>query len=295
MMQVAGHPGARGRVRLATFLEAIKFSHSVFALPFALVAMLAAAEGWPRPWVVVWVVVACVAARTAAMCFNRLVDVEIDARNPRTSSRALVTGALTRDFMVAAMAVGILAFLASAAMLNWTCLILAPWALVVLLGYSYMKRVTHLSHMVLGLALGIAPVGGWVAVRGELGLAPVVLGIGVLLWVAGFDVLYSCQDYDVDLRDPGLHSVPKKLGIGGALQFARRLHAAAFVGFLVFWMLSDFGGVFLAGVLASGALMVRQHGMLKPTDLSRINAAFFNMNGMISIGLFVAAVFDLAG
>ena len=294
-MQVVDHPAARGRTRLATFLEAIKFSHSVFALPFALVGMLAAAGGWPRPWVVFWVVAACVAARTAAMCFNRLVDVEIDARNPRTSSRALVTGALPRDFMVAAMAAGILAFMFSSAMLNWTCLILAPWALVVLLGYSYMKRVTHLSHLVLGLALGIAPVGGWVAVRGELALAPVVLGIGVLLWVAGFDVLYSCQDFDVDRKDPALHSIPKKLGIAGALLFARKLHAGAFVAFLGFWMLADFGGFFLAGVLASGALMVRQHGMLRPTDLSRINAAFFNMNGMISVGLFLAAVIDLAG
>lgn len=281
--------------RFAVFLEAIKFSHSVFALPFALVAMLAAAGGWPRAWVVFWVVVACVAARTAAMCFNRLVDVEIDARNPRTRTRALVTGALPRDFMVAALAAGALVFLFASAMLNWTCLLLSPWALVVLLGYSYMKRVTHLSHLVLGLALGIAPVGGWIAVRGELVLAPVILGLGVLLWVAGFDVLYSCQDYDVDRRDPELHSIPKKLGIAGALLFARRLHAAAFVAFLLFWLLSGFGGVFLLGVLASGFLMVRQHAMLRPTDLSRINAAFFNMNGMISLGLFLAAVIDLAG
>ncbi len=294
MIQAAApRPPARAGT-LATFLEAIKFSHSVFALPFALVAMLAAARGWPGAWTFLWVIVACVAARTAAMCFNRLVDVDIDARNPRTSSRALVTGALRRDFMAGAMIASIVLFLIASGMLNWTCLVLAPWALVVLLGYSYTKRATHYSHIVLGLALGIAPIGGWVAVRGDVALAPVVLAIGVLLWVAGFDVLYSCQDYEVDRRDPGLHSIPKKLGLAGALGFARRLHAAAFVSFLLFWLLGPFGTWFLLGVLAAGFLMVRQHDMLRPTDLSRINAAFFNMNGMISVGLLLAAIFDLA-
>ncbi len=246
--------------KLSTFLEAIKFSHSIFALPFALLAMTLAANGWPSFGKVFWIIVACVAARTAAMSFNRVIDRDVDARNPRTKTRALVTGALTPEEMILALIVSAIVFVVAAGMLNYTCLLLSPWALLILFAYSFAKRVTNYSHFLLGLALAIAPIGGWIAITGHFALVPVVLGFGVLFWVAGFDILYACQDYDVDRRDPGLHSIPKMLGLRNALVFAKKAHLVAFISFLVVWMLSDLGWLFLLGVLGAGVLMVKEAG-----------------------------------
>ncbi|MDX2177153.1 MAG: UbiA-like polyprenyltransferase [Candidatus Sumerlaeia bacterium] len=280
--------------QLATFLEAIKFSHSVFALPFALIAMLAAGPGWPGFWTLFWIVAACVAARTAAMAFNRLIDADVDAANPRTRNRALVTGELSRRDMAVALVASSLAFFFAAGMLNRLCLLLSPPTLLVLLGYSYTKRFTDFSHLVLGLALGLAPMGAWVAVTGSIAFAPMLLAGAVLFWVAGFDILYSCQDYEFDRSAAGLHSLPKRLGIRGAMRLARRFHGATLLLLLLFWLLSPFGGLFLLGVGAVGLLLIRQHALVSPRDLSRIDAAFFTTNGVISVGLFFVAAIDLA-
>lgn len=281
--------------RLIVFLEMIKFSHSVFALPFALIAMLAAAQGVPGIWTLLWIVVAVVAARTAAMCFNRIADREIDARNPRTRKRALVTGELSLSFAWQVLLVSVVVFYFSAAMLNTLAFYLSSPCLAVLLGYSYTKRFTSWSHLVLGVALGLAPIGAWIAVTGSLSWAPVILGIGVMLWVAGFDILYSCQDFDHDRGEPDLHSIPKKLGLPRALNLSRRFHAAATVAFFGFgvsvWPV--LGPLFLLGVVIAGGLMVREHTLVAPDDLSRIDAAFFTLNGMISVGLFLFAATDL--
>lgn len=291
----AESPGMSLLRRTRTFLEMIKFSHSVFALPFALISMLVAAWGVPGVGTLFWIVVAVVAARTAAMCFNRIVDREFDARNPRTRGRALVTGELSLGFAWGVMFVSVPLFYLAAAVLNYTCLLLATPCLVVLLGYSLTKRVTHLSHVVLGVALGLAPVGAWIAVTGELAMFPLLLGTGVTLWVAGFDVLYSCQDYESDRREPGLFSLPKRVGIEGALVWARRLHAGALGMFLLAWWAGSppLGVPFLLAVAVAGGVMVYEHTLVKPGDLSRINAAFFTANGVISIGLLLVAWIDV--
>lgn len=281
--------------RVTTFLEMIKFSHSVFALPFALISMLVAAGGLPAWGTLFWIVVAVVSARTAAMCFNRIADRRIDARNPRTQNRALVTGDLSMGFAWAALLVAAAVFYLAAGMLNWLCLLLATPCLAVLFGYSLTKRFTSYSHLFLGLALGLAPVGAWIAVRGSIGLVPLILALGVMLWVAGFDILYSCQDYEIDRRERGLFSMPKRLGIGGAMALARKLHAGAVVSFLGVWLLASppLGLFFLIGVALTGGLLVYEHGLVKPNDLSSIDAAFFTMNGLISIGLFLLAWIDV--
>ncbi len=279
--------------KVPLFLESIKFSHSVFALPFALVSMLVAAGGMPGLWTLFWIVVAVVAARTAAMSFNRLADAYIDARNPRTAARPLVTGELGPGLHQVALAAASLVFVFAAGMLNRTCLYLSPPVLAILLGYSLTKRFTSYSHYVLGLALGLAPLGAWIAVTESLALVPVLLSATVLLWVAGFDILYSCQDVEVDRREEGLHSMPKRLGVAGAMQLSRQSHGAALVFLLLFWWMAGLGFLSLLGVLGVGALLVRQHRLVSPTDLKRIDAAFFTSNGIISIGFFVLVFLDL--
>ena len=279
--------------RLPVFLESIKFAHSVFALPFALIAMLVAAGGVPGLWTLFWIVVACVAARTAAMTFNRLADREFDARNPRTANRALVSGELSSEFMVGMVAGASLLFVFSAAMLNRTCFLLSAPVLAVLFGYSLTKRFTDFSHLFLGLALGLAPLGAWIAVRETFALTPLMLSIAVMLWVAGFDILYSCQDYDVDREEEQLHSLPKRLGIAGSMTLAQKLHGMSLVFLFFFWWLSGLGVLTLLGILAIGGLLVSQHRLVRPDDLSRIDAAFFTTNGVISIGFFLVVLIDL--
>jgi 4-hydroxybenzoate polyprenyltransferase len=280
--------------RLSLYLEEIKFSHSVFALPFAMIAMLLAADGWPGLWTLLWIVVACVAARTAAMFFNRLADAQFDRRNPRTARRGLASGRLGEGEVKKAIAISAAAFVAAAAMLNPLCLFLSVPCLAVLLGYSVTKRFTHYTHFWLGLALGLAPVGAWVAVTGSLAWTPLLLGAAVMLWVAGFDILYSCQDHAFDSATPELHSLPKKLGIAKAMLLARRLHGGAVLLFFAAGAVAGMGWWWTAGVAAAMGLLAYQHSIVSPRDLSRINAAFFTANGAMSIVLFLAALLDHA-
>lgn len=281
--------------RIASFLEMIKFSHSVFALPFALIAMVVAARGLPDGATVLWIVVAVVAARTAAMCFNRIVDRRFDAANPRTKNRALVTGELSTGFAWKAMGASVVVFHVAAAMLNHACLLLAPPCLAVLLGYSLTKRFTHFSHVFLGAALGLAPIGAWIAVTGSLAIFPMILAAAVVLWVAGFDILYACQDYESDKANAGLHSLPKRFGIAGAMRIARHVHVLAFLLFAMAGLVGapPLGWLYFLGVAGVGALLRHQHRLLRPRDLSRMDAAFFTANGAISVGLFLLVLGDV--
>jgi 4-hydroxybenzoate polyprenyltransferase len=266
-------------------LEMIKWEHSVFALPFALTGAVLAAGGWPPLRVLGWIVLCMVTARSAAMAFNRLVDARLDADNPRTAMRALPAGALDSGFVAAFVVVAAGLFLLGAGMLNRLALELAPVALVVVLAYSFMKRVTRWSHLVLGLALGIAPSAAWIAVRGSLDIRILVLTGAVLLWVGGFDVLYACQDFEHD-RSVGLNSVPQAFGIEGAFWIARLMHVAM-LGMLV-WLIALFGlGAWaMVGVGLVAALLVYEHSIISPKDLRRMNAAFFTLNGVISVVFF---------
>jgi 4-hydroxybenzoate polyprenyltransferase len=277
--------------KVRIFLEAIKFEHTIFALPFALLSLLYAAEGVPSARVVGWILVAMVSARTAAMAFNRIADRDIDALNPRTRTRALPTGLLTTQQMSVAMLVSILLFLYAAWQLNWVCFALAPVALIVILGYSYSKRFTPLSHYWLGLSLGIAPSAVWIAVRGTLEPAPVWLTLGVALWVAGFDILYSLQDEAFD-RAHGLHSLPQTLGGARAISISRISHALCIGAFLMGGVALGAGTWYYIGVAFAALMLAYEQSLVKPHDLSRLNVAFFTLNGYVSIGLFVFALLD---
>jgi 4-hydroxybenzoate polyprenyltransferase len=267
----------------------IKLSHSVFALPFALASVALAAEGGVRAGQVLWILVAMVGARSAAMGFNRLADHAIDARNPRTAARELPRGRLTRPEVWAFVTLSAGALVLAAGMLNPLCLALSPVALAVVFGYSYTKRFTAFSHVVLGLALAIAPVGAWLAVRGTFAVTPFVLGGAVLLWVAGFDAIYACQDAEFDRRE-GLHSLPARLGIARALVVARVFHVLAVLLLASLYWLSPLHPLYLAGVLGVAALLGYEHSLVRADDLSRVDVAFFTLNGWISVGFFVVTV-----
>ena len=266
-------------------LEMIKWEHSIFALPFALTGAVLAAGGWPPLRVLGWIVLCMVTARSAAMAFNRLVDARLDANNPRTAMRALPAGVLGSGFVGGFVAVTTLLFLAGAAMLNRLTLELAPVALAIVLAYSYMKRVTRWSHLVLGLALGIAPSAAWIAVRGTLDPRIIVLTVAVLLWVAGFDVLYACQDFEHD-RATGLHSVPQSFGLEGAFWIARAMHIGMLGMLLWLIVLFHLGKVSEVGIALVAALLLYEHSLVRPHDLRRMNAAFFTLNGIISVLFF---------
>ncbi len=277
-------------------LEMIKWEHSVFALPFALCGALLAAGGWPAPRQLAWIIVAMVAARSAAMAFNRLADAELDAANPRTRTRALPAGTLSRRFVTGFVVVSCALFVLAAAQLNLLALYLSPVALAVVLLYSFTKRFTRWSHLVLGFALGIAPAAAWIAVRGALDPRILILTAAVTLWVAGFDILYSCQDCDFD-RGAGLHSIPRAFGIRRALTIARLLHLLMLA--LLSWLLWAFqlGPLALVGVAVVALLLFYEHRLVSAEDLSRLDAAFFTMNGVISLVffIFVAADRSIAG
>ncbi len=272
--------------------DLVKLAHTVFALPFALIAALAAAHGLP-PWPVVgWIALAMAGARTAAMAFNRLADHALDAANPRTAARALPAGRLRRPFAWVLVGGGAAALFLAAWRLNPLCLALSPIALAWVLGYSYSKRFTVLSHLWLGLGLGIAPVGAWLAVRGAFALAPLVLAVAVTAWVAGFDVLYALQDEAFD-REAGLHSLPARWGAGRAIAAARALHAAAAAGFAGFaWIVGAGWGLWI-GVAAAVALLVWQHSLVAPGRLARLDTAFFTANGALSLLMFVLYLLDM--
>ena len=266
-------------------LETIKWEHSIFALPFALTGAVLAAGGWPRLPVLGWIVLCMVSARSAAMAFNRLVDARLDAANPRTKMRALAAGKLSAGFVAGFVVLSSAVFVLGAAMLNRLTLELALPTLAVLLAYSYMKRVMRWSHLVLGLALGIAPSAAWIAVRGSLDWRITVLTAAVLLWVGGFDVLYACQDYEFD-RAAGLKSVPQVYGLTRAFWLARAMHVGMVC--LLVWLVRLFalGGLAWAGVAVVAALLIYEHSIISPRDLRRMNAAFFTLNGVISVVFF---------
>jgi 4-hydroxybenzoate polyprenyltransferase len=275
--------------RAVSYARMVRLSHSVFALPFALASVALAARGGLRWGQVAWIVVAMVAARSAAMGFNRLADHELDARNPRTAARELPRGILTRGEVWAFVVLSAGLLVLAAAMLNPLCLALSPVALAIVFGYSYTKRFTSLSHLFLGLALAIAPVGAWLAVRGQFAPTPLVLALAVLAWVAGFDIIYACQDVDFD-RGEGLHSLPARLGIGRSLLLARTLHATAVACLAVVYRLAPLHPLYLAGVGLVAVLLVYEHSLVRADDLSRVDAAFFTVNGWISAGYFLFTV-----
>jgi len=283
--------------RLRLTLEMIKFEHSVFALPFALTGALLAfrEKGFRVPGgaaKVAWIVVAMVAARSAAMAFNRLVDADLDARNPRTRMRHLPTGILSRSFTWGFVGVSSAVLLFAAGRLNPLCLRLAPLALAIVFCYSFTKRFTSFSHLVLGFSLGIAPAAAWIAVTGSLDLRILWLTAAVTFWTAGFDIIYACQDYEFDCAE-ALSSVPRLLGISGALWVSRLLHLLMVASLLVLAGSLALGAVALAGVGAVAALLIYEHSLVRAHDLSRVNAAFFTMNGWVSVLFFIFWAADI--
>jgi 4-hydroxybenzoate polyprenyltransferase len=274
---------------LRYFLDAIKFEHTIFALPFAYVAMVLAADGWPGWRVVVWVTLAMTGARTLAMSVNRLADRLIDAANPRTAMRHLPAGLLApRHMLLASVASGALLAL-SGWMLNPLCLKLAPWAALFLIGYSYTKRFTWTSHWILGFTDGIAAAGGWIAVTGMFAPPAFVLWFALTVWIAGFDLIYACQDVDFDRR-AGLHSFPARFGIAAALHAAKVCHALTVVAFGALGWKMGLGWLYWVGVVVVAGLFVYEHRLVSPTDLSRLDVAFFNVNGYIALILFAAVL-----
>ena len=273
-------------------LEMIKWEHSIFALPFAFCGAMLAAGGLPAWRLMAWIVVAMVSARSAAMAFNRLADTSIDAANPRTSTRALPVGRLTPAFVTTFVLAACGIFVLAASQLNRLTLMLSPLALVVILLYSYTKRFTRWSHLILGFALGIAPAAAWIAVRGSLDPRILLLTAAVTFWVGGFDVIYACQDHDYD-RSHGLHSLPRHLGIRNALIIARLFHIVM-IGLLVALIVTfGLGKLAFVGVIAVAALLLYEHALVRHDDLSKLNAAFFTMNGVISVVFFAFVASDL--
>ncbi len=275
--------------RTILFGRMIRFSHSVFALPFALASVALAARG-AVPWrELPWILLAMVGARSAAMGFNRLADHRIDAANPRTAGRELPRGRLSRGEVWAFVLLSAAALVFAAARLNPLCLALSPVALAIVFGYSFTKRFTSLSHFALGLSLAMAPVGAWLAIRGAFAAVPLVLAGAVVAWVAGFDTIYACQDVEFD-RAQGLFSIPARLGIARGLAVARGLHVVAVALLAGVYVLTPLHPLYLAGVMAVAALLVYEHSLVSAHDLSRLDAAFFTVNGWISLGYLVVTV-----
>lgn len=280
--------------KLRTTLEMIKFEHTLFALPFAFLGAVMAAGGLPTWWQILWITLAMIGARSAAMTFNRILDKDIDAANPRTAGRELPSGKLSVKFAWMFFIASVALFLLAAYSLNWLTFALSPVALASILGYSYAKRFTAFAHLILGWSLAISPTAAWIAVRGAIDSEiPLLLSLVVLMWTAGFDVLYACQDYEYD-RKAGLRSIPARFGIKNSLKIARLFHLQAFIVLVLLYAVSGLGLLALGGVVAVGALLIYQHTLVKPNDLSRMNAAFFTTNAFVSVILFLtfgAAVF----
>ena len=277
---------------LRVTLEMIKWEHSIFALPFALCGAMLAAGGVPAWHQFAWIIVAMISARSAAMAFNRVADAAIDAANPRTQTRALPTGTLTPSFVTTFVVISCAVFVLAASQLNHLTLILSPLALAIVLLYSYTKRFTRWSHLVLGFALGIAPAAAWIAVRASLDLRILLLTAAVTFWVGGFDVLYACQDFDFD-REAGLHSLPRYFGIRAALMIARLFHVIMLLLLVALVITFGLGKFAIAGVVAVAILLAYEHSLVSSHDLSKLNAAFFTMNGVISVVFFVFIAADL--
>lgn len=272
--------------KLKTTLEMIKFEHTLFALPFAFLGAVLAANGLPTWWQILWITVAMFGARSAAMTFNRIIDRKFDAENPRTANRELPSGKLSVSFAIAFLVISIILFEIAAYSLNWLTFALSPVALLSVLGYSYAKRFTSFAHLILGWALAISPTAAWIAVRGALDSeTPILLSLIVMMWTAGFDIMYACQDYEFD-KKAGLRSIPARFGIKNSLWIARMFHFQAFIVLLLLYAVTALGWLALAGVIAVGGLLVYQHTLVKASDLSRMNAAFFTTNAFVSVILF---------
>ena len=278
--------------RLRVFLEMIKFSHTLFALPFAFTGALLAARGMPTAGQIIWILLAMVGARTAAMGLNRLIDAEIDARNPRTATRAIPAGLLSKGSVALFILISLLLLLYAAYRLNPLCLKLSPLAIFFLVLYSYCKRFTALAHVVLGLCLAAAPIGAWIAIKGEVNLPPLLLGGAVMFWVAGFDILYALQDLEFD-RQAGLHSIPVKLGVTRSLWLARIFSLVMIVLLSWLWLAASLGIAFICGIAAVSLLLLYEHWLLKDGDLTKLDLAFFTMNGYVSIIIFSATVVEI--
>lgn len=277
---------------ILAFLEMIKFEHTVFALPFAYIGMLLAASGWPGWWKFLWITVAMAAARTAAMSFNRFADRQIDARNPRTANRALPQGRLSARVTLIVVIVSVCVLAIAAWLLNPICLYLLPLAALFLIGYSYTKRFTWLSHWLLGITDGIAVSGAWIAIRGNIDGLGFLLWFTVAVWIAGFDLLYACQDVDFDRRE-GLHSVPARFGLPAALRWARISHALMLLSLALVGLWASLSWPYWVGLAVVAALLIYEHSLVTPSDLSRLNLAFFNVNGYISLITLVSVFLGL--
>jgi 4-hydroxybenzoate polyprenyltransferase len=279
--------------RTRLILEMIKFEHTIFALPFALISVLLAARSQIIPGgpTLLWILVAMVAARSAAMAFNRVADADIDRDNPRTASRHIPAGLISRMQVWIFLLVATFLFELAAWRLNFLCFALTPIALLFLLGYSYTKRFTFLCHMVLGVAIGMAPIGAWLAVRGAWDAVPLLLGAVVMLWIGGFDIIYALQDYEIDMRS-SLFSLPKRLGKGRALLVSRLMHVAMIALLILIGLLAHLHAFYFAGVIVVTGLICYEHSLVKPDDLSKVNLAFFTLNGWVSVSLFGFVLLD---
>ena len=274
--------------KLRTTLEMIKFEHTLFALPFAFLGAILAANGLPTWAQLLWITLAMIGARSAAMTFNRIIDVEFDKANPRTSSRELPSGKLSIGFAWAFLFASVALFVLASWSLNWLTFALSPVALISVLGYSYAKRFTSLSHLILGWALAISPTAAWIAVRGTIDSEiPLLLSLVVLMWTAGFDVMYACQDHDFD-KTAGLRSIPARFGVRNALMIARLFHVQAFIALILLYFVTGLGWPALIGVFLVGGLLIYQHTLVSAKNLSRMNAAFFTTNAFVSVILFIS-------
>ncbi|MDR0310554.1 MAG: putative 4-hydroxybenzoate polyprenyltransferase [Acidobacteriota bacterium] len=278
--------------QLKIVLEMVKIEHTIFALPFAFMSALLALRGWPRPEQIAWILLAMVGARSAAMAFNRLADLPFDSKNPRTVNRALPRRLITKGFVVGFIMVSSAALVFAASRLNTLSLALSPLALAIVFFYSFTKRFTWLSHIFLGVALAAAPIGAWIALRGTIDAAPLILGLAVALWVSGFDIIYSCQDVDFD-RKESLYSIPGRFGTASALRISAFFHLIM-IGILsfLFWK-ESLGMISYIGLAVVGLLLAYEHSLVRPEDLSRANTAFFTVNGWISILLFLSTTMGL--
>jgi len=278
--------------KIKLLLDLVKFEHTIFALPFAYMGLLLGARGVPSFYYWFWVTMAMIGARTAAMGFNRIIDRKIDALNPRTMNRHLPKGLISVQAVWGMVILSLMLLEYSAWKLNWLCVLLSPLVVFLLWFYSYTKRFTWMSHFVLGLVEAAAPIGGWIAVTGKLAWAPLYIGISVVFWLAGFDIIYSCQDYEFDQKE-GLFSIPARFGIEKALFISSLLHLVTFVFMVLAGIVMQVGIWYWLGIAANVLLLVYEHSIIKPKDLSRLNMAFFNVNGYISMVMFFCVLIDV--
>lgn len=278
--------------KITSILNLIKFSHTIFSFPFAVMSAFLAAGGMPSMKQLLLILAALITARSAAMSFNRLADTSYDIHNPRTAYRVELQKKIGRRYVWIFTILCVILFLACAWLLNQLAFYMAPLAILIVFGYSYTKRFTHLSHFVLGVALGLSPIGAWIAIQGTLTTTPLLLAFAVVLWTAGFDIIYACQDLEHDVKT-GLYSIPKKLGIKGALIFSAVLHLFMAVVLLAISRYTELGTIYTIGICIIAALLLYEHALVRPKDLSRINTAFFTVNGIISVGLMGITLIDI--